>query len=374
MRLFVLAMGCLVACDSSEVKLVVECPECGPGEVRYGLEIDTLYNTSIAARSGGGIAIAADHWFALFDQGLVEESRTDLGGTVVLAGDGETTYAVRELWTGSSVVSQLYAYEADGEERWSVALPDTVAGWQGLIASADGPIVTSNTFEAIALSASDGTQRWTQQNAGFMRAAAGGSVRLTSGQTATATVSSLHPGGDERWRQTFSADSRVWLHDATAMPDGSLIVTGRFERTNLRVGDLTLDGADPISFIAGLDSTGSARWGLTVPSADVLHVVENHGDIVIAGRYWGTGLGLPEADEAESFVAVVTPEGVTRAHAIGGRGDQYLHDLVPAHEGVVWAAVDNAYGGEIDENIDPILRVGSWSYDGAAELVLGLAY
>jgi hypothetical protein len=248
------------------------------------------------------------------------------------------------------------------------------SGWQGLIASADGPIVTSNTFEAIALSASDGTQRWTQQNAGIMRAAAGGSVRLTSGQTATATVSSLHPGGDERWRQTLSADSRVWLHDATAMPDGSLIVTGRFERTNLRVGDLTLDGTDPISFIAGLDATGSALWGLTVPSADVLHVVENHGDIVIAGRYWGTGLGLPEADEAESFVAVVTPEGVTRAHAIGGRGDQYLHDLVPASEGVVWAAVDNAYGGEIDENIDPILRVGSWSYDGAAQLVLGLAY
>jgi Uncharacterized protein conserved in bacteria (DUF2252) len=132
-----------------------------------------------------------------------------------------------------------------------------------------------------------------------------------------------------RWAETMSGPSSEDEFDGVAAsPDGSVYVTGKFERS-VTVGGVPLEsaGAADIPF-ARFDSDGRLAWAKRFggPGEDNLFDVDANGDGAVAtGSFSGTvafgSTTLTSSGPWDCVIVALAPDGQTRwARAFGGPG------------------------------------------------------
>jgi hypothetical protein len=377
-------------------------PAAAPGQVRHGLAL--AQGAGLSATAGGVACLTCDGIF-YFDPALSEQRHVaiDLAGAGQLATGGDTTFVFdRDPGRGAEASGgvaqpahdQLAALSAAGRELWR---DDFGAGeaWQGVVGpellAGPGGVVVRGAAIASVFDPATGAARWTAALApGDVLALdpAGGLV-IASGDSQLgpaspeATLRHLDAGGAMTWTVSWATRNTppavggdVAFTAAAPTAGGGVVVAGRFTTTALAIGDLELaalplhGSIDGTRFVAALDASGAARWGVAIGTSDAAGRIDARriaalGDAaVICGDHAGAGqLGLPATDATtDAFVARIDPTGAITAHAITGDGDQTCEALAVAADGSATLAVHSARGPGGSE-----LRVGSQIFDDGPE-------
>ena len=133
-------------------------------------------------------------------------------------------------------------------------------------------------------------------------------------------------------------------------------------------------GAESASLVVDLDANGVFGSAVAIANTTIAFAHATSGEMIIAGVYQGSALGLPEANDQDAFVAIASAGEVGRAYALGGPGAQELTGLARSNDGVIWLAMRNDYSLETDRSEAPSFRIGSRSFDGPDAFVLGFVY
>ena len=141
-----------------------------------------------------------------------------------------------------------------------------------------------------------------------------------------------------------------------------MAVVGTFTGSTIDFGDRILQRQSTGSmFVAQLDAEGATKWAISI-GAEVQRprVAVVRDQVIFGGEYTGAGaaLGLPDADEFDSFVAIVDATGIVRSTLLGGRGFQTFDDLHAGPEGTVSVMLTNTGG----DGAAGQLRIGSKTF------------
>jgi hypothetical protein len=156
-----------------------------------------------------------------------------------------------------------------------------------------------------------------------------------------------------RWARTLSGPtSEDEIDGVAAAPDGSVYVTGKFERRATLGGvTLTSAGAADIPF-ARFDEHGELRWAERFggPGEDNLFDVDASRDGAIGtGWFAGTvsfgGTTLTSSGPSDCVVVALGPDGSTRwARAFGGPGRDGCNEVTVDRRGSVTTSIDTQGG------------------------------
>jgi hypothetical protein len=372
----------LAACSSSpcEPELVVACPDCDRGEVRYAL-VGRWESSEDAINTWpeGGIADATCTAIIFFDASFHEQRRITfdapenaLSSGVALGGDDiyvlQADSRIPDTTPGENPLFSLIAYAADGHERWRkprghyIEFPRLVAGPEGPFPfDRDGvprslPGLISDDYPSI------------------VRADGLGNDLVAYDQrepyTVSATIRTLDSAGEVRWTRTWQTHkippaipAYLTIADAAVGPTGDWAVVGSFTGPTIDLGDRVLDVHDLDGgwFVVRLTADGAIAWAFVFAAIENLktpRVAIAGDDVILGGQYRGkgAGLGLPDSDAVDSFLVVVDATGVVRANPLGGPGDQKFHSLRGGVDGTVTLALLNDTPSQ--------LHIGSRTFQG----------
>lgn len=375
----------LAACTSEDcdepLEILAPSSGSGPGALRLGMLMSrTPYAMSqqpLAARSDGSVVCSTCSGIVVLDGDLREIGRTRLGGASIVVAPDDSTYAITPGadFRGAEVV----ALSALGEPRWTVPIAPRpfkiVAGTEGpyvgvLVPRTDGSVLPMGTI--IELDAATGEPRTVTTGHVLLGASRLGALTVTTeiAPSLTVTVHQLDRAGIVVWSHALAAgSSTVQLGGALGTPDGGAIIFGSTPAM-LDFGDHTLAVTRfPSSFVAGFDADGQTRWAFEIGALRIMSAaLTAQGEILIATFQGGSYPG-PEAD---AYLHVATPSGVMRTLTVDGPGNQFIHGVADASDGLAWLQVDT---GRFDDNWpDPVMQIADRSFPVEGTYLLKLVY
>ncbi len=224
-------------------------------------------------------------------------------GSAIDLGDGTTRSSPR---SGGDVAAFAEGLSADGSVRW-VRVPTATGSSDSRVlavsARADGTSIVSGLFSGGPIDFGDGTPR----------------TAPASGRSFF--IQSLAADGSVRWVRTSTADSGSYVQavGASALADGSAIVTGTFTGTAVDLGD-GIQRTEPngASFTLKLAADGSVRWVRIAASPNGTAEVTatgvsalSDGTSVVTGKFSGTAVDFGDGTSRESAVGGTVPSSFT---------------------------------------------------------------
>ncbi len=349
----------LVGCSSAPCvpKRLPDCDDCGPGEVRHGLQFTDVQGLqSIAVFDDGSVACLACTDVLYRDARAGARSTLDLGNaragynaivTGIAAGD--TLYAVRSEIEQDApdpfTYDHFLALDESGRVRWKIdPLP---SGLRLVAAGTAGPFLQDATT-VTAYAAADGSVRWTAPTPRRVAAdpTGGAFVVLPSASQfpQAETLQALDPTGTQRWTKTLTAtggtpSGGILVETIAATPSGGLLVTAGFVGTAIDLGEIKLSpSAGSGDLVAALAADGTTQWAHELPPE------------LMAPR------ALAVADTSlvvdTTVLAIYDANGLVREDDISGSADVIVADATAAPDGTVWLDVNGA-----------TITIGSQTYD-----------
>jgi len=217
-------------------------------------------------------------------------------GSSVDFGDGIQRSSAESGDTYSAFTEGL---SASGSVRWvraSTATGSSYTQASRISALPDGTAVVTGAFQGIAVDFGDGTPR----------------TSAGDGDGFSAFTEGLSADGSVRWVRTSTAPgtSNTSASGVSALPDGTAVVSGYFQGSQVDFGDGTPrtsanGGDDASAFTEGLSADGSVRWvrvstatGSSYTSASGVSGLPD-GTAVVSGAFLGSsvdfGDGTPSA-------------------------------------------------------------------------------
>ncbi|NBP89539.1 MAG: hypothetical protein EBU59_13780, partial [Planctomycetia bacterium] len=233
-------------------------------------------------------------------------------GSSIVIGNfrGTATFGNTTLTSAGGSDVFVAKISADGEYQWATKAGGTGDDYgPGVSVLADGSSIVIGTFRG---------------NATF------GNFTLTSAGNEDIFVAKLDPNGDYQWARRAGGVDGEYGYGVSVLADGSSIVTGNFKRTGT-FGDIELTSAGGFDvFVAKLDASGTYKWAKQAGGPSSFDVgrdisVLPDGSSIVTGRFQGTATfgstTLTSAGSDDVFVAKLDAGGSYKwAAKAGGTG------------------------------------------------------